>query len=499
MFRRVLFAAIATAVMVGCSDMITEQAEKNTNADIPVNISYANAALSEKTHDAKAIIENEKGDRQEFDLEIKDDGIVGVIEDVKDDEHVKVCVEVYDSAGDLEWKGTDIVEKNDEDTYESVNTDLYKIDENGEIKIDEKIEDFNCSEEEISTADLETYMEFLIDFAGIDEAFQKELKQLVAGREWTKDELILLEYFLILLQDAHVEKKEYVEWDTDTVFIDNDFCGTDTIYDDSVYSGEFLPVEVIYEIIEVTAYEFGVSAEELAGLVERETKLFVEPVPVSAEEEVFLQIEKLALILADKSDGTKDSSDVDTGAYFTDGAILEITTMIAYEYGVSVEALIELVKYETKLLVEPVPVSAEEEVFLQIEKLALILSEKTDGTKDSSDVVDSDSVVYFSDEAILEIVEMTAKEFGVNVEELIGFVKRETKLFLEPVPVTAEEEVYYQIEKLALILLDKSVDTAVEEIDTIEIADSTVIYDEGKETSDGVKEESDTLSKELVK
>lgn len=221
--KRLLFAAIAVSVMVGCTDEQKVMTESGSNgSDIPVNIEYRapsqRAARSAESSRAVATVVEANGNVKECALSMGDGTLAGVIEDVDCAELVQVTIELFDENGVLTYKGKDIVEKVNDSLYECVNSDLYAVDSDGKVILDEGvIHDINGSNTKLSESAIGQFLALIMQTINLSDETQGQITEAVLDREWTASELLLVEQFIHEIHDVIKKNGSILIWDKDTV------------------------------------------------------------------------------------------------------------------------------------------------------------------------------------------------------------------------------------------------------------------------------------------
>lgn len=248
--KRLLLAAIAVSVMVGCTDeqkVMTESGSKGS--DIPVNIEYRattqRAARSAEQSRAVAKVTEVSGNVKECSLSMGNGTLTGVIEDVECAELVQVSIELFDENGVLTYKGKDIVEKVNDSLYECVNSDLFAVDSDGKILHDEGIiHDINGADKKLSESAIGQFLTLLMETINLSDEVQGQITEAVLDREWTEGELLLVEQFIHEIHEVIKKNGSILIWDKDTV----DVKETGKLYTQEELNNFIVDVAVLYSI-----------------------------------------------------------------------------------------------------------------------------------------------------------------------------------------------------------------------------------------------------------
>ncbi len=245
--KRLLLAAIAVSVMVGCTDDQHSEITKS-GSDIPVNIEYVQSAqrarTAEESHGIAKVTEI-NGNVKECILSMSEGTLAGVITDVDCEELVEVSIELFDKDGNLTYKGKDIVEKVNDSLYECANSDLYAVDEQGKIILDEGvIHDINGSKSKMSDSSIGQFLALLMESINLNDETQGQITEAVLDREWSESELLLIEQFIYEIHDVIKTNGSILIWDKDTV----DVMETGLLYSETELNTNVLTIATQYNL-----------------------------------------------------------------------------------------------------------------------------------------------------------------------------------------------------------------------------------------------------------
>ncbi len=235
MLKKLLLPTIAIAVMVGCS--VEEELAAGTpdnGSDVPVNINFASGSIEENS--SAKIIVTEDGKSYDANLFLDSNSITGELSDIDVEGDIKVDIVICDDNGKEIYHGTDFVGLYDDSTYNEVSSDLYKVDDDGKVIIDDslKIEDINDDNILLIDSEIEEYLRMLFTENGLSNELVDVVMAFISSNELSVNDYVMIDFFMSMYSNmVNGDLNWYDNWNCDDSIWKDSIDWIDTTWEDT--------------------------------------------------------------------------------------------------------------------------------------------------------------------------------------------------------------------------------------------------------------------------